>query len=237
MAPGVLGDGVQLTSAVGAYGPAVSEHMFACLLALLKRLPEYRDKQMARSWAPGGRVKTLQNAAVLFLGTGDLGSHLAGLVKAMGARTAGLNRHPERPVEHMDECHNISELDSWLPKADVVCMNLPETPDTIHIMDSRRLGLMKEDAILLNSGRGTAVDCVALAETLKAGKLWGAALDVTEPEPLTPDHPLWDCENLLLTPHVGGGDRMDGTVERIAAIALENLKHFLAGEPLRNRMK
>ena len=237
MPDGVLPQGAMLSSAVGAYGPAVSEHMFACLLSLLKRLPEYRDKQNAHQWAPGGRVKTLQDATVLFLGTGDLGSHLAGLVKAMGARTVGLNRHPERAVEHMDECHNIAELDALLPQADVVCMNLPETPETIHIMDGRRLGLMKPDAILLNSGRGTAVDCVALAEALKAGKLWGAALDVTEPEPLPAGHPLWDCPNLLLTPHVGGGDRMEGTVDRIAAIALDNLKRFLAGEPLLNRMK
>ena len=85
--------------------------------------------------------------------------------------------------------------------------------------------------------RGGLIDPQALAETLRVGKLWGAALDVTEPEPLPADSPLWDQPDLLLTPHVAGGLHMEGTRERIVAIALENLKRYLAGEPLKNRMK
>ncbi|MCI9402716.1 MAG: D-2-hydroxyacid dehydrogenase [Oscillospiraceae bacterium] len=237
MPDGVFPEGAMLTSAVGAYGQAVAEHMFACLLALMKRLPEYRDKQKTHAWAPGGRVKTLQGATVLLLGTGDLGSHFARLVKAMGAHTVGLNRHPDRPVEGIDEVHPFGELDTWLPQANVVAMTLPETPETIHIMDSRRLGLLRPDAILINAGRGTAVDCLALAEALRTEKLWGAALDVTEPEPLPADHPLWDCKNLLLTPHVAGGARSEDVLRRLAALALDNLKRYLSGEELRNRMK
>ena len=96
---------------------------------------------------------------------------------------------------------------------------------------------MKDDAILLNGGRGSAIDPQALAETLRVGKLWGAALDVTEPEPLPTDSPLWDIDNLILTPHVAGGLHLEGTRERIVSIALENLRHYMAGEPLKNRMK
>jgi phosphoglycerate dehydrogenase-like enzyme len=225
-----------LTCAVGAYGQAVSEQMFASLLSVMKRLPVYRDHQNAHQWTLEGKVKTLRGAAVLLLGTGDIGSHFAALVKAMGARTVGLNRHPDKPVDHIDELHSISELDAFLPQADVVAMSLPQTPDTIHLMDERRLSLLRPDAILVNAGRGTAVDCLALAEALQGNKLWGAALDVTEPEPLPPDHPLWDCPNLLLTPHCAGGDRLEQTGRNIVAIALENLKRYLAGEPLRNRM-
>lgn len=237
LAPGVLPEGCALSSAVGCYGPAVSEHMLACTLALMKKLPAYRDHQNAGRWADEGIVKSFDGATVLLLGTGDIGSHFARLAKALGAQTVGLNRHPEKPVEGIDRLHPLSELELWLPKADVIAMSLPETPDTIHLIDGRRLGLMKPDAILINAGRGSGVDCLALAQTLKRGHLWGAALDVTEPEPLPEGHPLWSCPNLLLTPHSAGGDKLDSTIRRIAALSLENLKRYLAGEELKNRMR
>lgn len=235
LAPGALQEGVLLTSAVGAYGQSVSEVMLSSLLSLMKRLPTYRDNQRAHRWADAGKVKTLRGGTVLLLGTGDIGCHLAELVKALGARTVGLNRHPEKPLPHFDELRHISELDALLPQADVVAMSLPGTAETIHIMNARRLALMRPDAILLNAGRGSAVDCLALAEALRSGKLWGAALDVTEPEPLPPDHPLWDCEALILTPHVAGGDRLPCIVPNIVDIALDNLRRYYNGEPLRNR--
>lgn len=238
MVPGVLPEDCMLTSAVGAYGPAVSEHMLSAALALMKRLPTYRDRQREGVWSKEWlSVLSFQDSTVLLLGTGDIGSHFARHAKALGAHTIGLNRHPDRPVEGIDELHLLSEIDQWLPKADVVAMSLPSTPETRHLIDSRRLGLLKNTAILVNAGRGDGIDCLALADILKAGKLWGAALDVTEPEPLPAGHPLWDCPNLLLTPHTAGGDYLDATVRRIAAIALENLKRYLAGEELRNRMK
>lgn len=237
LAPGVLPEGCALTSAVGCYGPAVSEHMLAIALSLMKRLPAYRDNQNSRRWADEGIVKSFDGSTVLLLGTGDIGSHFAQPARALGAHTVGLNRYPEKPVAGIDELHPLSELDIWLPRADVVAMSLPETPETIHLINARRLALMKSDAILVNAGRGSGVDCLALAEALKAGRLWGAALDVTEPEPLSADHPLWDCPNILLTPHSAGGDKLDATVRRIAALALENLKRYLAGAELRNRMK
>lgn len=236
LAPGVLPQDCRLTSAVGCYGPAVSEHMLASVLALMKRLPAYRDNQKAHLWSNAGPAKSFHGATVLLLGTGDIGSHFAQSSKALGAHTIGLNRHPETPVAGIDELHPLAQLDQWLPQADVVAMSLPETPETIHLMDSRRLGLMKSDAILVNAGRGSGVDCLALANALREGRLWGAALDVTEPEPLPADHPLWGCPNLLLTPHSASG-KLDDTNRRIAALALENLGHYLAGEPLRNRMK
>lgn len=237
LAPGVLPGGCVLTSAVGSYGPAVSEHMLASALAVMKGLPALRDAQREHRREKVGQVKSFLGSTVLLLGVGDIGSHFAQKAKALGAHTVGLSRDPQRTIPGVDELHPFADLDLWLPQADVVAMSLPETPETIRLMDQRRLDLMRNDAILVNAGRGSAVDSEALAETLKAGRLWGAALDVTKPEPLPADHPLWDCPNLLLTPHTAGGDRMDITVRRIAAIALENLKRYLAGEELRNRMK
>lgn len=236
LVPGVLPQGAALTSAVGSYGLAVSEHMLAMVLALMKNLPRYRDNQSAHRWQDLGPVLSPMGSTVLVLGTGDLGSHFAALMKAMGARTVGFCRHPEKAVEGFDRLCHIDQLDAWLPQADVVASTLPGGPETYHIMDARRIAALKSTAILVNAGRGSGVDCAALAQALKAGKLWGAALDVTEPEPLPAGHPLWDCPNLLLTPHTAGGDRMDRTLRRIAALALENLTRYLAGAPLRNQM-
>ena len=118
----------------------------------------------------------------------------------------------------------------------MVALALPSTPDTDGLLDERRLGLMKPDAILLNAGRGTAVDCAALARCMAAGHLWGAGLDVTCPEPLPEGHPLWLQPRALITPHVAGGGHLAATVERIVDIALDNLDRYCAGRPLRNRM-
>lgn len=234
--PGVLPEGARLTSAVGSYGQSVSEHMLAMLFCLMKRMHLYRDGQFSGSWADRGAVKSLVGATVLLAGTGDLGSSFAKLCKALGAKTIGLRRDPSIPADGIDEMHSLAEVDAYLPHADVFAMTLPGTPETYHFMDQRRLALMKPDAILVNAGRGPGVDMDALTATLQAGHLWGAALDVTEPEPLPPTHPLWQCPNVFITPHIAGGEHLAATKGRIAAIALENLKCFLAGQPLRNPM-
>ena len=235
--PGALPDGAMLTSAVGAYGPSVAEHMLAAMLTLMKRLHRYRDRQHAHRWAGLGTVKSPAGATVLVVGAGDIGTTFARMCHALGARTVGLKRTVCPPPAGLDEVHALDELNQWLPQADVVALALPQAPETVHIMDRRRLFLMKEGAILLNGGRGSAIDPEGLNEVLSAGRLWGAALDVTEPEPLPAGSPLWDQPDLLLTPHVAGGLHLEGTRERIATIALENLKRYLAGEPLKNRMK
>ena len=228
--PGVLPEGAVLLSASGAYGHSVSEHMFAMLLSLMKRLPAYRDQQRSGIWNDLGPVKTLAGALVLCVGTGDLGSSFARLCKALGARTAGVRRDARKPARGIDRMYPVDQLDGLLPRADVVALMLPHSAETVHLMDRRRLLLMKQDAILLNGGRGTAVDCAALAEVLEEGRLWGACLDVTDPEPLPADHPLWGQERAVLTPHTAGGDHLAGTADRIAAIALEHLTSFLKGE-------
>ena len=225
--PGVLPEGAALLSASGAYGHSVSEHMFAMLLSLMKRLPAYRDRQRDGIWRDLGPVKTLAGALVLCVGTGDLGSSFARLCKALGARTAGIRRDARKPAEGIDEMYSMDRLDGLLPQADVVALMLPHSVDTVHLMDRRRLFLMKKDSILLNGGWGTAVDCAALAEVLKDGHLWGACLDVTDPEPLPAGHPLWTQERAVLTPHTAGGDHLADTADRIAAIALEHLTSLL----------
>ena len=128
----------------------------------------------------------------------------------------------------------MEELDSLLPRADVEALSLPGNPSTYHTLNRERISLLSPNAIVLNVGRGTAVDTDALSDALYAGKIAGAALDVTDPEPLPADHPLWKAPNAIITPHISGGYALPETLQQIAEIFAENLKRFQAGEPLRN---
>ena len=201
-APGVLPEGVLLTCSTGVYGHSVSKHLFAMLLALMKRLPQYRDQQRQAQWRDLGQARSLLDAEVLMVGTGDLGTSFARLCRALGAHTTGVRRDPARPAQGIQRIYGLSELDELLPRADVVALALPQSPKTVGLFGRERLLRLKEDAILLNGGRGSAVDCAALAEVLESGRLWGAGLDVTDPEPLPPEHPLWRQPQALIThPH------------------------------------
>lgn len=230
---GYLPAGTILTSSGGMNRRSVAEHMLAMVLALCRRLPHYRDSQNAHVWEFEGRMKTLLDAKVLVLGTGHIGSTFAEMCKNLGSYTIGVSRSG-RAAEGFDETHPLDKLDELLPQADVVALIMPHNAQSIGLMDARRIGLMKSDAILINAGRGSVLDQKALTEALKADKLWGAGLDVTDPEPLPADDPLWDAPNLVLTPHVAGGMRLELTRRNCIKLAQENLRHYLAGENLIN---
>lgn len=234
---GALPEGVLFTCSSGSNSRSVAEHMLAGLLALCRRLPAYRDSQRAHVWQDEGAMKTLLGGTVLVVGAGHVGSAFAGLCRGLGARTVGLKRTVRGSVEGFDEVYAMDRLDDLLPRADVVALALPHTPQTAGLMDKERLALMRGDAILLNAGRGSAVDQEALVQFMRGGKLWGAMLDVTDPEPLPEDSPLWDVPNLLLTPHVAGGMRLEITRRRCVEMAQENLRRYLAGEPLENLVR
>ncbi|MBW3078210.1 D-2-hydroxyacid dehydrogenase [Bifidobacterium simiiventris] len=237
LAPGVLTDGTQVTNATGAYGQTVAEHLFAMMWSLMKNIPMYARQQTEQRWHDLGRALSPVGATVLVIGTGDIGSHFATLCKAAGAHTIGVRRDKTRPADGIDEMHDFSELDSLLPSADVVAMVVPATADTYHLIDGRRLTLMKSTAVLLNAGRGTAIDPRALARALSEDQLHGAGLDVTEPEPLPASSPLWNEPHCLITPHVAGGNHLAATEDRIIAIALGNVRRYAHGEPLANRRR
>lgn len=234
---GILPPGVMMSSSSGSNSLSVAEHMLACLMALCRRLPTYRDSQKQHRWTDEGNMKTIYGGTVLVVGAGHIGSAFAQMCHALGAETIGLKRTVRGPVEGFDRVCPLEQLDELLPQADVVALCLPHNSQSSGLMDDRRIGLMKNDAILINAGRGTALDQDALVRAMKNGKLWGAALDVTVPEPLPDDSPLWDIPNLLLTPHVGGGMRLEITRRKCIEIALENLRRYLAGEPLVNQVR
>lgn len=235
-APGVLPEGVTLTSSSGTNRLSVAEHMLAMLMALCRRLPAYRDSQKAHNWSDEGMMKTIHGGTVLVVGAGNIGATFAGMCRALGAHTIGLKRTVS-PVEGFDEIRTMDELDELLPQADVVALVVPHSPATEGLMNARRIAAMKDDAILLSCGRGSVLDQDALVEAMRGGKLWGAGLDVTVPEPLPADSPLWDVPNLLLTPHVAGGMRLEITRRACIQLAQENLRRWLAGEPLKNKVR
>ena len=235
LAPGVLKEGTILTSATGAYGMAVAEHMFGMMLAIMKNMHIYRDLQAEHKWDDMGPVLSPKGMDILIMGTGDLGSQFALYCKAFGAHTIGVRQDPSKAAPGIDEMHGMDELDELIKKVDVVCSLLPHIDSMVRYFDYDRLMSMKKEAIFLNGGRGSICNNEDLARVLSEGHLWGAGIDTTESEPMPADHVLWSEKKAFITPHVAGGDHLDDTLRKVAAIGLSNLKAYLAGEPLRNR--
>ena len=232
--PGVLAEKTILTNATGAYGKAVSEHALSLTLMLQKKLYLYRSAQLRHEWYDYGTVTSMTNATVLVMGLGDIGLNYARLVKALGAKVIGVKRRPSACPEEIDELITTEQLDQVLPRADVVASFLPGNGQTYHTFDEARFSRMKPGAIFINCGRGGAVDSAALAKALENGPITAAAIDVAETEPLPKESPLWDLENLMITPHVAGWLHLPEILDRVVDIAAENLKAYLKGEELRN---
>lgn len=232
--PGRLRVGVQLTNATGAYGLAISEHMIGCLFELRKKLHTYYRNQLQHEWRSEGFVDVVEGSTVLIVGMGDIGSTFGRKMKALGCKTIGIRRRVGEKPSWIDELYGMDKLEELLPQADVVAMSLPGNQFTYHTLSRERIGMLRRNAVVINVGRGTAIDTDALTEALYERKIAGAALDVTDPEPLPADHPIWDAPNAVITPHISGGFALPETLEQIVDIFAENLRHFLAGEPLRN---
>lgn len=228
-APGVLRPGTVLTNATGAYGLAISEYMVGMSFLLQNKFYRYYRNQMNHQWKDEGNVTSIWGSTTLAVGLGDIGGEYAKRMKALGSRTIGVRRTKGEKPEYLDEIHTTEELDQLLPRADFVALSLPNTPYTFHLMDERRLRLMKPGAYLLNVGRGSAIDGDALCKVLEEGHLGGCCVDVTDPEPLPQEHPLWDAPRMVITPHISGQYHLAETFERIVRIAGENLEKFLAG--------
>ncbi|MBP3735721.1 MAG: D-2-hydroxyacid dehydrogenase [Lachnospiraceae bacterium] len=236
-APGILQKETLLTNAVGGYGLTVSEHMLMQTFEMIRRMREYHINQSNRLWKHQGEIASVEGSTILVLGMGDIGGAYARKVKALGAYVIGIRKTNREKPEYVDEQYTLEELDKVIGRADIIAMVLPETPDTIHLMNRERLFLVKPGAFLLNAGRGSAVDLKALQEALDAGRICRAAIDVTEPEPLPEDHPLWDDPNVIITPHCAGGIDLPETVVRIAGVMGKNLYAYTHGGELINVVK
>lgn len=227
-------DEIVLTNMKGMYGPVIAEHVFAMMLAHTRNLPHYLDADRRGSWdrGPGSAMTALQGGTMLVVGMGGIGSEIAIRADAFNMRVLATVR-TERPAPpYVDDIGVGSDLERFLPMADVVVLAVPLTDETRHMIDAETISHMKDGAWLVNIARGAVVDTDALVEALDSGKIGAAFLDVTDPEPLPEGHTLWGRENVLITPHVAARAELSG--ERRQALMLENMRRFGAGEPLLN---
>ncbi len=228
---------VIITSGRSLQNPGVAEHALALALAGARRIHTLTRTQIGHRWAAeiGGRqpihdperVTTLRDAHVVVWGFGSIAQTLAPMLTALGSRVTGVARTAGERGGYPVIAE--SDVDSILPSADVLIMIMPSTPETRHLLNAERLALLSPRSWVINVGRGTTIDESALIEALRAERIAGAALDVTEIEPLPASSPLWDLPNVIITPHTAGG-RPVGAADliRANAIALRD------GQPLTN---
>ena len=217
--PGVMPTGAKLANSSGAYGLAISEHMLAMLLTLIKKINLYCKNMENGLWRDEGRVTSIDGSTTLVVGLGDIGGEFARKMSALGARVIGIRRNRTAKPEYLDGLFTPDKLDELLPKADIVACSLPGTKETYRLFNKERVERMKDGAIFMNVGRGNLIETDVLSAALNSGKLGGACIDVTDPEPLPGESALWKAPNLILTPHISGWYHLDQTLERIIDIA------------------
>lgn len=219
-------DGVTLCNGRGIHDASTAELAVTLVLASLRGVPGFVRAQDAHVWAPATRP-ALADRTVLVVGYGAIG-------EALERRLSGFEVDVVRVARTAREgVHGYGDLPDLLPTSDVVVLIVPLTEETRGMVDADFLGRMRDGALLVNVARGGVVDTEALVAELHRGRI-SAALDVTDPEPLPEDHPLWDCPNLLVSPHVGGAST--AMEPRSYALVRDQLARFAAGEPLRNVM-
>lgn len=226
--------GIRLATARGVNERAVAEHAMALILALARRLPEARDNQRRHAWRPmiadlGRREDELAGKTLLIVGLGRIGGRLARLAKAFDLRVLGIRRDVNAGANGADSLHTMAELDRLLPEADIVALTCPLTPETTGVIGARAFATMKRSAVLINVARGRCVDEPALIAALAEGRIAGAGLDCFAAEPLPTASPLWDFDNVLITPHAAGETRR--YEENVIDLLLDNLDRLWRGEP------
>jgi phosphoglycerate dehydrogenase-like enzyme len=233
MFPELVLSPVMLTNMRGIYSDHIADHAYGLLLALARGLPQFMRRQARHDWnTEGVRIVHLPDATLGIIGLGGIGRELARRAKVSGMTVLAVDARPEHGSEAVDELWSTERLRELLERSDFVTVCAPHTPETERLLDREKLAWMKPAAYLINVSRGVIVELAALTEALRQGRLAGAALDVFETEPLPADHPLWDMENLILTPHVAwmGPDSEARRLDVLRA----NLRRFVAGAPLLN---
>jgi len=234
--PELVASDIVITNARDVHGPVVAEHVIALIFALAKKIPGSVELQQKHVWGQQllwderPRVREVAGATLGLVGLGSIGRPVVKGAKALGMRVIAVREHPERGTEGADAVFGPAQINEVFRQADYIVLAAPVTNSTKAIANAERFALMKPDACLINVGRGPLVDEAALASALRSKKIGGAALDVFPKEPLAPDSPLWDLRNLLITPHTAA--LTDKLWERHYALFSENLRRYLAGQPL-----
>jgi len=232
-APELRDSEIVLTNAKIIQGPEIADHAFALLLALTRDIGFFRE-QMSKGFERRWRLPLveLDGRTALVIGLGGIGTQVAQRAAAFGMRVLAVDPKDIPFSRDVDRVVKPDQIEGLLPLADVVFVCAPRTPESEGMLGAKQLGLLRDGAYLINVSRGAIVDTAALLAALESGKLAGAGLDVTEPEPLPADHPLWKRDDVIITPHVAG--RSEGFDERRVYLFRENIERFVRGQPLRN---
>jgi phosphoglycerate dehydrogenase-like enzyme len=229
--------GAVFTNSSHVFDEPCAQHVLAMMLSLSRALPQCVQSQLAeRDWPSGQRRAEswlLRGQTVLLLGYGAISKRLAQMLAPFEMRIITVRRRPQKDGATVEEVGE-DDLERVLSQADHVVNSLPQSPSTIGFVDAERFSRMKHGAFFYNIGRGKTVDQNALLKVLCDGHLGGAYLDVTDPEPLPPDHGLWTAPNCHITPHSGGGHQDE--TRRLMEHFVSNLQRFEAGEPLLDRV-
>jgi phosphoglycerate dehydrogenase-like enzyme len=217
-------EGVTLCSARGTRDAPVAEWVVGAILDSYKRLSLFRRQQEQAQWTPQ-MPRELAGSQALIVGHGSIGRAVEARLRPFGVEVTGVASRLRRDV------HGVDATDDLLPHADIVIVLLPATPQTMGFFDKQRLAKLKTGALLVNAGRGAVIETHALIAELESGRL-EAALDVTDPEPLPPDSPLWSLPNALVTPHVAG-DSPDAD-RRVYELVGDQIRRYVEGRPLLN---
>jgi phosphoglycerate dehydrogenase-like enzyme len=221
--------GVILTTASGVHANPISETIFAMILSLARKVHISVRNQMTRSWRSAGELTEIHSQTIAIIGVGAIGEETAKLAKAFGMTVLGVRRSG-KPSPYVDRMYDNSGLDETLQASDFVVVTLPETNETRHMFGRPQFQLMKPTSFFINIGRGGTTDTEALIEALQNGIIGGAGLDVFEQEPLPESSPLWELENVIITPHNSGSTPHYN--ERVISIFAQNLKEYIHGREL-----
>jgi phosphoglycerate dehydrogenase-like enzyme len=235
--PELVKSDVVLTNAREVHGPVVAEHVIALIFALAKKIPQAARLQQKRMWGQdaiwndGPRPREIAGATLGLIGLGSIGRTVAHMASDLGMRVIAVREHPEKEKpEGVTAVYSGAQLNDLFSQSDYVVVAAPLTDATRGLINGERLAAMRPDAYLINVGRGPQVDEAALAAALAGRRIAGAALDVFEQEPLPADSPLWDLENLFITPHTAG--LTEKLWQRHYALFSENLRRYLNRQPL-----
>jgi len=226
---------VILTKASGTYGVPIAEHVIGMMTAISRNFGYYYGEQRKGSWSnQSPKLFDIFGSTVLVLGLGDIGTEVCRRLSGFDCNIIGIRRNPSKPHELVQDIRPLSRLHESLAEADFVIICTPGTENTHKLFGQEEFKLMKKNAVIVNIGRGSAIDTNALTDALYTQEIYGAGLDVTDPEPLPADHPLWSAPNTLITPHISGLTPM--MIERRLMIFVDLLKLYLSGEEMHNKV-
>jgi len=228
----VISSKVIVSSSSGIHAIPIAEHVLGFMLIFTRKFYETFEKQQRKIWKANQDLTELRGKTVLVVGLGHIGTEVARLAKCLGSKVIAVKQNVKNRPDFVDKLYSSNQLDEALPKADFVVLCLPLTAQTLRLFDMGKFKLMKKSAILINTGRGGVVNEKDLITALKKKIIGGAALDVAEQEPLPKNNPLWEMENVVITPHHSGWS--EKYMDRGIDVFCTNLKAYLESKPLLN---